>query len=414
MSSINSGPLIVDNGLLLCLDLKNNRSYSPNRFISYGTGLVTENVSFSLNGTGTFQRVAAGTVIGGYTVKPSDVVYSYALGVSGCHYHGNSVPIPSGVYVTLSVDYLITGATNVATSYPNDMVLVYENYGGNALSGGTRLANNYQDTWQRLTLTAGPTSGTGTQAMFLYPGYCAPGKLADSGTIYFKNPKAEFISTDSGGSTFSSTSSVTTWKNVVGSSMNGTLNNGVLYFHNSRFNFDGADDYIEVPYSTTLDTNTFTVMGVFRTSTNDDTHDTIISRNSDVYGTNGNGWNISRLRSGLSPTNALRVMLYGTSTSATNLYGFNISDNVWRHFALTVDSTTARLYINGSEYTTSSVPAGNLYPASGSPPLKIGANKVNSDPWTGDIASIYYYNRALTVSEVSANYNMMRVKFGLG
>ena len=82
MSSINAGPLIVDNGLLLCLDVKNNRSYSPNRFISYGTGLVTENVTFSLNGNGTFQRVAAGTVIGGYTVKPSDVVYSYVLVVS--------------------------------------------------------------------------------------------------------------------------------------------------------------------------------------------------------------------------------------------------------------------------------------------------------------------------------------------
>jgi len=207
----------------------------------------------------------------------------------------------------------------------------------------------------------------------------------------------------------------TTWNNLSGNSNNGTLTNGPTFSNSNRgaIVFDGTDDYIEVPYSTTLDTNTFTVMGVFRTSTNDNTHDTIISRNSDVYGTNGNGWNISRLRSGLSPTNALRVMLYGTSTSATNLFGFNISDNLWRHFALTVDGTTARLYINGSEYITASVPAGNLYPASGSPPLKIGVNKVNSDPWTGDIASIYYYNRALTATEVLQNYNATKTRFGL-
>lgn len=411
MSTVNNGPVIVDNGLLLCLDIKNNRSYSPNRFISYGTGLATENVTFNINGTGTFQRVSAGTVIGGYKVKPSDVVYSYALGVSGCHYHGSSALIPSGSYATFSFDYLVTGATN----YPStDYLANFEN----ALGASTGIANNYQDVWQRRSFTAGPSVSSITALnMYLYPGGCFNGstRLADSGTIYYKNPKVEFITTDSGNSTFSSTtSSITTWKNIVGPSMNGTLNNSVEYFHNTRFKFDGTDDYIEVPYSTTLDTNTFTVMGVFRTSTNDDTHDTIISRNSDVYGTNGNGWNISRLRSGLSPTNSLRVMLYGTSTTATNLYGLNISDNIWRHFTLTVDGTTARLYINGSEYTTSSVPAGNLYPASGSPPLKIGVNKVNSDPWTGDIASIYYYNRALTSSEVSANYNMMRVKFGLG
>ena len=410
MSSINSGPLIVDNGLLLCLDLKNNRSYSPNRYQSLGDGLTTQSVNFPLQSVSGFQRIVTGTVIGGYVVKPNDVVYSYTLGTNACHFKGNTTPIPSGVYATFSFDYLVTGATN----YPStDYLANFENYGGGALGGSVGTANTAQDVWQRRTFTSGPTTSAGTQAMFLYPGGCG-GRLADGGTLYVKNPKVEFVSTDTGNATFSSTNSIATWKNIVSPSMNGTLNNGVQYFHNTGFTFDGTDDYIEVPYSTTLDTNTFTVMGVFRTSTNDDTHDTILSRNSDVYGTNGNGWNISRIRSGLSPTNALRVMLYGTSTTATNLYGFNISDNIWRHFALTVDGTTSRLYINGSEYTTASVPAGNLYPASGSPPLKIGANKVNSDSWTGDIASIYYYNRALTASEVSTNYNMMRVKFGLG
>jgi len=384
MSTINSGLPLVRSGLVVALDAASNRSYSSNRFISYGTGQTTENVTFSINGNGTFQRVAAGTTVGGYTIKPRDVVYSYVLGSNGCHYHGNTAPIPSGVYATFSVDYLVTGATN----YPSQgVILVYENYGGSALSSNSSVLNNYQDVWQRAVMTAGPTGGSGTQAMFLYPGYCGPSRLADSGTIYFRNPKVEFVNADTGASNFSSMSNVTTWYNVGTGSLN------------------------EVPYSSLLDTNSFTVMGVFRTSTNDNTHDTIVSRNSDVYAGAYNGWNISRLRSGLSPTNSFRVMVYGSSASV-ELYGPNIVDNAWRHYAVTVSSSGIYIYINGTLYTsTTSMPTGNYYPSSGSPPLKIGANRSNSDIWSGDIASCYVYNRVLNSSEIRANYQLSRNKF---
>jgi len=374
MSTINSGLPLVRSGLVVALDAASNRSYSSNRFISYGTGQTTENVTFSINGNGTFQRVAAGTTVGGYTIKPRDVVYSYALGSDGCHYHGNTTPIPSGVYATFSFDYLVTGATN----YPSTNYLAnFENYGGSALGGSVAAANNYQNVWQRATFTSGPTGGSGTQAMFLYPGGCG-GRLADSGTLYFRNPEVEFVSVDNGNANFSSMNNLVTWYNVGTGSLNGAMNNGVQYYPNGYFKFDAVDDYVEVPYTSLLDTNYFTVMGVFRTSTNDDTHDTIVSRNSDVYGGANNGWNISRLRSGLSPTNSFRVMLYGNALSV-NLYGPNIVDNAWRHYAVTISPSAINMYINGTLYTsTTTMPTGNFYPASGSPPLKIGANRSNS------------------------------------
>ena len=108
MSAVDSGPQITKRGLILCLDAGNNNSYSPNLFQAYGTGLVTEDVTFSINGTGTFKRVAAGTVIGGYKIKSKDVVYSYVLGTNGCHFHGNQIAIPVGVYATFSFDYLVS------------------------------------------------------------------------------------------------------------------------------------------------------------------------------------------------------------------------------------------------------------------------------------------------------------------
>jgi hypothetical protein len=159
MSTINSGLPLVRSGLVVALDAASNRSYSSNRYISYGTGQTTESVNFSLQSVAGFQRIAAGTVIGGYTVKPRDVVYSYALGTVACHFHGNTTPIPAGVYATFSFDYLVTGATN----YPSTNYLAnFENYGGGALGGSVAAANNYQDVWQRATFTSGPTSTSET------------------------------------------------------------------------------------------------------------------------------------------------------------------------------------------------------------------------------------------------------------
>jgi hypothetical protein len=240
-------PSIVTNGLVLALDAGNNKSHSTNRFISYGTGLTTQAVNFSIQGTTGFNRVAAGTVIGGYTIKTTDVVYSYALGSNGCHYHGNTAPIPAGVYATFSFDYLVTGAT----TYPiNNYLANFENYGGGALSGSIATANNTQNVWQRRTFTSGPTGSAGTQAMFLYPGGCG-GRLADSGTIYFKNPKVEFTNVDTGDGNFSSMPNLTTWYDMSGNGNNGTLTNTPYYFISSNgtngyMSFDGTNDYVNL------------------------------------------------------------------------------------------------------------------------------------------------------------------------
>ena len=138
MSTVNNGPQIVRSGLVLDLDAGNGKSYSINRFQALGSGTVTENVTFAINGTGTFQRVAFGTVIGGYTVRPNDVVYSYALGVLGCHYHGNSAPIPAGSYATFSFDYLVTGAT----TYPiADYLANFEGVASGAIATANSLQN---------------------------------------------------------------------------------------------------------------------------------------------------------------------------------------------------------------------------------------------------------------------------------
>jgi hypothetical protein len=250
MSTLNNGPQIIQNGLVLNLDAGNSDSYSTNRFQSLGSGTVTENVNFALQSVAGFQRIAFGTVIGGYTIKPTDVVYSYALGTNACHFHGNTAPIPSGVYATFSVDYLVTGATN----YPSTNFLInFENYGGGALGGSAGVANSVQNVWQRATFTSGPTSSAGSQAMFLYPGGCGT-RLADSGTIYFRNPKVEWTNVDTGNSTFSSTSNISIWYDLSVNANNCTLVNGPSsnYINKGVILFDGVDDYGSITNTNSL------------------------------------------------------------------------------------------------------------------------------------------------------------------
>ena len=406
MSTVNNGPQIVRNGLVLNLDAGNGKSYSTNRFQALGSGTVTENVTFAINGTGTFQRVASGTVIGGYTVRPNDVVYSYVLGVTGCHYHGNSAPIPAGSYATFSVDYLITGATNIATSYPNNVVLVYENYGGSALAGSTSLANNYQNIWQRLTLTSGPTAGVGTQAMFLYPGYCAPGKLADSGTIYFRNPKVEWTNVDTGNSTFSSTNNIGLWYDLSGNASNCSLINGPTSNVSNKGNilFDGVDDYGSITNVSSLrPINELTIELVIKAVTTTA------------------GWNHIF---GINPYSSLSPLIFletgGQLIRALHFvdgveYRCNtvqsISTSVFTHVVFTFKPGDAiRSYFNSVASTTTSLPNGTLsYNTSNA--FLIGYSGAN---WPNvQYGLVRVYNKALTQTEVSQNYEATKTRFGL-
>jgi hypothetical protein len=416
--------------LVLDLDAGNGKSYSTNRFQALGSGTVTENVTFALNGTGTFQRVATGTVIGGYTIRPNDVVYSYALGVNGCHYHGNSAPIPSGAYATFSVDYLITNATNIATSYPNNVVLVYENYGGSALSGSTSLANNYQNIWQRLTLINGPTAGVGTQAMFLYPGFCSPGKLADSGTIYFRNPKVEWTNVDTGNSTFNSTSNIGLWYDLSGNGYNGTLTNGPTSNVSNKGNilFDGSDDEIttNLPLTNFPASSNFT----FETWAKITAYPAVLAANQ--YGVTYQ----SGVLMGAAYYSGVALYWYGNNAgNAFILYGFirgadayrntsgyNFSLNLWYHCVLVnIGGGTISLFINGalfSSVATATLPYdSSLTPSAGNIGISKsqvdGGGTANYKAFGGHVANARVYNRALTAAEISQNYETTKTRFGL-
>ena len=393
------------NGLVLALDAGNNKSYSTNRFVSYGTGLTTQNVTFSVNGDGTFQRVATGTVIGGYTVKTTDVVYSYALGSNGCHFHGNDVAMPAGVYATFSFDYLVTGATN----YPStDFLANFEQGFSNSI--GT--ANNLQNVWQRRTFTSGPSGSAASLRMLLYPGGCG-GRLADSGTLYFRNPRVEWSNVDTGTENFSSMSNTTTWYDMSGRGNNGTLTNTPYFFignistgSNGYISFDGTDDFISVTKTSQFDfgTNDFTIQTFCNLTSKNTSYPCIFGN----YSSYGSGSIYFGYGHDSVPTKySAHVNNTAVLSSSTNvIYGS------WTQLTLVRSSGVLYFYLNG---TLDGTPVNMSSSLNGNGSLiTIGKANDGSSAFTnGYISDFKIYNRALTAAEIQQNFNATRGRFGI-
>ena len=121
---------------------------------------------------------------------------------------------------------------------------------------------------------------------------------------------------------------------------------------------------------------------------------------------NGGQWFLSNYSSyNINWHNTLRY-----NFSAT----YNASDsaflNQWHHMIVTSDSSGSKLYLNGYEVSTStSTSADEDFGIN----YRIGTRYSTNNEWTGFFGPIYFYNRAITASEVLQNYNALKGRFGL-
>jgi hypothetical protein len=404
-----AGPDLSESGLVLALDAGNNKSHSTNRFVSYGSGNVTETVYPPIRGTNNLTRVATGTVVGGYTVKTTDVVYSYALGGNGCHYQGHDVPIPGGVYGTFSFDYLVTGATN----YPSTNYLAnFENV-GNSFSASGSAPNSLQDVWQRVSFTGGPSSANGAVRTLLYPGGCG-GRLADSGTIYFRNPRVEWTNVDTGTENFSSMSNITTWYDLNNRTNNGTLTNTPYFFigntstgSNGYFKFDGTDDWFSTSLSSIGDANTSFTWGGFVKVNASTTSNFFLFGNYTENSTTP----FFAIAFNNSGTN---TFIYIRGSGGQELLGTSksLSLNTWYYIIGVRDAPAnqVKLYVNGVLECTDGF--------TGSYSVKSSTNNFGglrhlTNYLNANISSVVVYNRALTAAEIQQNFNATRGRFGI-
>lgn len=363
-----------------------SRMFNANRFSQPGStpaGYSGNNaVSFSTQGTGTFIRLGHGQVFGGYKIRPSDCVYRYDLDPTGCHYHGNSTNISVSNYLRWTFEYYISPD---AQYYPLSGFLANtENYGGSAISSGVGNPNNLVGIWQTVEYEAGPTPSTGThtQAMFLYPGACGSSKLAENGYILYKNPTVEFYSSYILPTYTSSDKSMT---------FDGT------YGYMARGNFPMPQD-------------DFTISMWMKTSASLDGWLSYAA--SDTGGTDNEVL--------IYNSEPLSFFIRGVSAST----GLTINDNTWRYITFTRSvSGNVQVYANGTLSTTiTSLPGGRIR-QNGSLVLGGEQDAVGqgdrgggldaTQMLNGSIGGVEIYDRILNSQEILSNYNAQKSRFGL-
>lgn len=410
--SLGQNNTAITSGLVFAVDRSSLRSYygqpTTNQFALPAPD-VNGNVTFAVQGTGTFQRIYSGTY-GNYTIQPTDVVYKYVLGAAptGCHYHGNSAAIGAGQYVNWSFDYYVSPDV---TSYVTNSLGNLENYGGSALGGGLSDSTpTVFGQWKSINQTFGPTAASGTQAMFLYPGGCGS-QMATTGFILYKNPQVTFTSTKLQWAGWQGTRSVT--KSLVDLTGTTTIDlTNTSFDASGNYTFNGTSSYFNIANNAALrPSSEMTIEMVVKATATTATW-------KGLYGVNPYN-NTGPLIFLESDGTSIRALHYVGATEYRCNTNVQISTSVYKHVVFTFKTGTntindaIRSYFNGvADVSVSMQSAGSLTYGSTSSPISVGLN-ASGTYFNGDIPLLRVYNRALTANEVQQNFASCAGRFGL-
>jgi Concanavalin A-like lectin/glucanases superfamily/Bacterial Ig domain len=179
------------------------------------------------------------------------------------------------------------------------------------------------------------------------------------------------------------------------SANNGTLN-GLMWTTAGRFgaalSFDGGDDQVDVPDSTSLDATRLTVEAWVRPSSSTGWRTVLLKERSGglaygLYSSNAQG----------RPEGDLYIGGSRFSAAPTAL-----PFDTWTHLAMTYDGATIRTFVNGVQ-TSSTAQTGN--PSVTTNALRIGGNSVWGEYFAGLIDEVRVYNRALSATEIQTDIN---------
>lgn len=250
-----------------------------------------------------------------------------------------------------------------------------------------------------------------TKVYPLSSGYSAP-DYATTGIQVYYNPQDP--------SSYSGTGTIL--EDLSGNAYHATISNGPAFSDNS-FTLDGVDDYVTTPNMITSFNNTsaFTVEIWYAPNyTVQGAGGTVMSETGTAIP--NTSWHYSLFEHRKASFGALAYdyagIWTGLLTAVNPTQTFN--NLVWRNQILTYDGTNARIYTNGTLGRT--VALTRLLPWNAGHTgyhLHIGAPDSSSQSGAGNsyfkgkIGIVRAYNRALSQSEVTQNYNGARAIYGL-
>jgi hypothetical protein len=190
---------------------------------------------------------------------------------------------------------------------------------------------------------------------------------------------------------------------------NGTLTNGATVapgFVGLAFQFDGVDDYVEVPHAAALNLTAFTVDAwvYIDPALNAEEFNVLVGKSNTTDA--GGGFFLAYDDRVPGFTQALRFRVSDGSGASEAASNKAVTGPGFYHVAGTFDGSTARLYVNGTLVSTGSAISA---PAFNTLPLRIGAADGGDlgvdDRLNGRVDEVGIYARALSAAEVKDIYD---------
>jgi hypothetical protein len=103
--------------------------------------------------------------------------------------------------------------------------------------------------------------------------------------------------------------------------------------------------------------------------------------------------------------NGTNTLGYWDSAFRSSGYDLSGETSVWVQYAVVGTNSSQRFYINGSQ-----VGSPIAFGAGGTTHWGWGNNDVVAQPW-GHVANMYFYNRQLSLSEITQQYNYLAPRF---
>jgi hypothetical protein len=452
MSTVNNGPQIVSTGLILSLDASARRSYLPNSLINMSTWTIGTGGATGYNQNGNPSTENQRTL----TTNPwgdTDVIWgSFPSGNGNDDGGWNTTDfnIDNTKLYRFSVWVKRTSSTSGGTFY----------LGMNAGGDGPRQMDNS-------TINTNPywnctgTGGLNQDVWYLYVGHVYPwntsytGRHPNTGYYFVNNPTKQGdvngCNIGSGDLKWSNNSttgihrtyhyycadsttrlqfydprvdlvdgkepsinelvnySPAQWRNLTQNNINFSVSSKPIYSTTAKglFNFNGSNTYFTAIENSLFNTETLTLECWARTSN-----------------VNQNGFFFEKG----TVNSQYAIFIEGTQIKIRTNTGISgiadlqftaasyIQSNVWFLVTASYNNGLKRFYINGVLLGTQTVTGGFTTNANG---MSIGAyggfsaSTGRSYYYSGDIATMKFYNRVLTDAEVSQNFQATKTRFGL-
>ena len=450
MSTVNNGPQIVRNSLILNLDGSARRSYLPNSLINMDAWTVSSGSIgiYNQNGpTDENQRTlttnpwgdtdviwgsypnGSGDADGGWNTNGFNIdrtkLYRFSVWMKrtssttgGTAYLGGTAwdasqylkrtvdsvdePNPYWYYNNISsftqnVWYLVVGHlypynTTYTGRHPDSglynagSTVKVADIGGNTVGGDFKFSSASTYAYHRV---------------FHY--YCGD----NTSRLQFYDPRVDLVDGKQPSITELVNFSPAKWRNLASNSINFSISSKPIYSTTAKglFSFNGSSTFFTSPENSSFNTETFTIECWARTSS--------INQNGFLF----EKGNVNSQYAVFLENPNIKIR---TNTGVSGLADLQftaasyIQANVWFLVTASYSYGLKKFYINGVLLGTQTV-SGTLNTNANGMSIGVygGENGGRGYYYTGDIANLRFYNRVLTDAEVSQNYQATKSKFGL-